>query len=210
MEKSGVIHEVVLVVGYLADQIEAKLSQFNSSLRISTVYNPFYSISNNLISLWMARSHMDIDFMVTNGDNLFCSDVFKNLKNDANFGVTLALSEKETFDGEDMKTVIQQGSVIKISKEIDTNKISGKLVESPGLTIIKGYKYVKLFRMHLETLVRKSENLQKYWLEVFNHMADGGIAIIPWVFNGSSQWQEVDFHMDMEKARQLFGVKIKR
>ena len=60
MKKSGVIDEVILVVGYLANQIEAKIGLYRRlGMNIETVYNPFYDVSNNLISLWFAKYYMD-------------------------------------------------------------------------------------------------------------------------------------------------------
>ena len=43
IKKSKVIDEVVLVIGYLAEQIEAKIKMhLESGLKITTAYNPFY------------------------------------------------------------------------------------------------------------------------------------------------------------------------
>lgn len=55
-QASGVVAETVLVVGYLASQVEAKLDYHrDQGLCVRTVYNPFYEVSNNLMSLWLTR-----------------------------------------------------------------------------------------------------------------------------------------------------------
>ena len=61
VQSSGVIDEVVLVTGYLSEQIEAKLRTMMATapIRIKTLYNPFYDVANNLASLWLARHDTD-------------------------------------------------------------------------------------------------------------------------------------------------------
>src|SRR5437762_3294655 len=66
----GGIEEVIFVIGYRAEQIEAKLKG-HVKVPVRFIYNPFYDMSNNLISLWLACSEMDQDFIVINGDDIF-------------------------------------------------------------------------------------------------------------------------------------------
>ena len=64
--KKGGIDEIVIVVGYKAQQIEAKIADLTEiDCKIKIIYNPFFDVSNNLISLWFAASEMDEDFMET-------------------------------------------------------------------------------------------------------------------------------------------------
>ena len=34
------------------------------------IYNPFFDISNNLLSLWQERHEMESDFIIINGDDI--------------------------------------------------------------------------------------------------------------------------------------------
>ena len=70
LSESQVIDEVVIVIGYLYEQFESKLKNFDTSMKISTLYNPFYEMSNNLITLWLSKYEMNQDFLISNGDNL--------------------------------------------------------------------------------------------------------------------------------------------
>ena len=49
------VDQVRVVIGYEAEQIEAKLAE-RSDLGLDTgiFYNPFYRTTNNLVSVWMA------------------------------------------------------------------------------------------------------------------------------------------------------------
>ena len=205
IQESGVIDEIALVIGYLAEQIEAKIKMYiRSGLKIKTVFNPFYEVSNNLMSLWMAKSEMDDDFIITNGDNLFAADVFGRLVEENGEGIFLSLNIKETYDGDDMKVILQNGCVVRVNKEIEDVQTDA---ESPGLALVHGQKYRNIFKEHLKEIIRIREYLNKYWLEVFNHMADKGVPVYPWEFDGSTKWQEVDFHIDAEKAKELLSVR---
>lgn len=208
IKESGMFDEIVLVIGYLAEQVEAKIKMhICNGIGIETVFNPFYEVSNNLMSLWLAKSYMDDDFMVTNGDNIFTSDVFSQLLGDNNNGIFLSLNVKERYDDDDMKVILENGCVARVSKEIENVQAHA---ESPGLVLIHGEKYRDIFKEHLEEIVRNREYLNKYWLEVFNHMSDKGVPVYPWEFDGASKWQEVDFHIDAERAKELLSIKATR
>lgn len=204
IKKSNVIDEVVLVVGYLAEQIEAKIKMHRQNgLKISTVYNPFYEMSNNLISLWLAKPEMDDDFIVTNGDNIFEPDVFSELVRQHEDGVWLTTSRKGEYVDGDMKVNVKNGLVARVSKEIPNKDAD---CESVGLVLVKGERYRRIFMDNLEALARNHEYLNKFWLETFNLMSSNGIAIKPFEINGKEKWREVDFHLDLEEAKKLLRI----
>lgn len=205
IKKSGVIDEVVLVIGFLAEQIEAKIRPLlNESVKIKTLYNPFYDISNNLISLWFAKHEMDTDFMITNGDNIFSSDVFANFAKENKNGIFLSVSVKDKYDDDDMKVTIEDNVVTRVSKLIENTDSNA---ESPGLALINGAKARRIFKENLEALVKDKNYIDAYWLEVFNLLNDKGILVYPWQFDGQKKWQEVDFHIDIDKVKALLRIK---
>lgn len=206
MGESGVIDEVILVVGYLGGQIEAKVETLVlDGIKVKVLFNPFYNVSNNLLTLWLARHEMDEDFLVMNGDNLFAADVFSGLVSGTGDGVFLSVSTKDEYDGEDMKVVLRGGLVARVSKLIPNE--DGE-AESPGLILVRGRHSRAVFRDHLGTLAKDGEYLNRFWLEVFNSMYEGGVAVHPWEFDGNTKWQEIDFHVDLERARRLLHVSL--
>lgn len=206
MGESGVIDEVVLVVGYLGGQIEAKIETLVlDEIEVRVLFNPFYNVSNNLLTLWLARHEMDEDFLVMNGDNLFAADVFSGLVNTTGDGVFLSVSTKDGYSGEDMKVILHDGLVARVSKLIPNE--DGE-AQSPGLILVRGRRSRAVFQDHLGTLAKDGEYLNRFWLEVFNSMYEGGVAVHPWEFDGNTKWQEVDFHVDLERARRLLRVSL--
>ena len=206
IQQSGVIDEVVLVVGYLSDQIEAKMRAYRDrGFKISTLFNPFWQVSNNLMSLWLARHVIaEGDAMITNGDNIFTPDVFAGLAAQGE-GVWLSACHKTEFDSDDMKVTLKNGLVARVSKQIPAEEASA---ESPGLVMVCGERARTLFVEQLEGTVRDADNINRFWLETFNRMWLKGVPVKPWMFESAGKWQEVDFHLDVERVRRLLTEKI--
>lgn len=206
IQKSGVINEVVLVVGYLADQIEAKMRFFQEKgFKVVTLYNPFWQVSNNLFSLWLARNIIaENDVMITNGDNIFSDQVFAEFAAQPE-GLWLSACFKDRFDEDDMKITLTDGLIAQVSKKIPAEKAHA---ESPGLAMIKGARARDIFVTQLEKTVRVAESHQRFWLEVFNYMWTQGVAVKPWMFESQGNWQEVDFHVDVNHMRQWLNAKV--
>lgn len=206
IQEAGVINGIMLVIGYLAEQIEAKIRAYNEKgFRISTLYNPFWKVSNNLLSLWLARQTIiENDVMITNGDNIFSPRVFEEFAQQPE-GIWLAACRKTKFDPDDMKVKMADGIVTAVSKKIPGEEVTA---ESPGLVMVKGERARQLFVEHLEGTVRDGEDNNRFWLEVFNRLWNKGVHVRPWMFESAGNWQEVDFHVDVGHMRELIAAKL--
>lgn len=204
MADSGVIDECVLVIGYLSEQIEQAIAaNSNTKIRVTTIFNPFFRVSNNLASLWIAKSEMTTDFLVTNGDCIFPAEVYRDFVNQSEHGISLCVNVKRAYDEDDMKVTLRGDRVHQVSKKTSLVETHG---ESPGLTSVRGAHARELFRRHLERLLRDPEMLNRFWLEVFNSLVDEGQLVRPWIFTPDTRWQEVDFHLDLETLRSVLDL----
>lgn len=204
IKNSGVIDEIVVIVGYCGEQIEAKLKKYqNEGMKIKILYNPLYDFSNNLITLWLAKNEMDNDFIITNGDNIFDKEVFFDLVTKNKEGIFLTTVKREKYYEDDMKVIIRQFGIEKVSK---TLPLETSNAESVGLTLISGERSIKIFKETLEELARDTNNLNKFWLETFNKIADRGGIITPFEID-SSKWQEIDIHLDLKEVLDLIQKK---
>ena len=207
MRASGAIDEIVFVVGYQAALVERRIAAWRGAPQLRTLFNPFFGVSNNLMSLWLSRTEMTSDFMVTNGDNLFAPDVYRQMLAACGEGVFLALSPKREFDPDDMKAQIARNRIQVVAKTLPSGRCRA---ESPGLVLVRGARARATFVNTLEQLARNPENISRFWLEVFNEMARGGAPARPWYFDGRHAWQEIDFHADVKIARELLASKLAR
>lgn len=204
---SGVFDCVEIVTGYLGHKVDEMVANLNfDNLKISTIYNPFFKVSNNLASLWVAKDHIDQDCMVTNGDNLFHSDVFKDFYNECSEdGVYLSLGRKTEFDDDDMKVTLHDGKVIHVSKDIPA---PSRHAESPGLCFIRGENSRERFKAGLDRLLKKEAELNSFWLKIFTYLAEHELSIEPWYFDAANKWKEVDIHPDVDQMRDFLAKMV--
>jgi choline kinase len=187
---------VDIVTGYKSEQIEAKIKDYKTRIPIRILFNPVYDITNNLVSVWVAHHRMmDEDFMITNGDNIYKNDVFQKIRSDKKEVIQLTVDHRESYDDDDMKVTFSDSRVVRVSKQIPTEKTDA---ESVGLVLVKGKKSRRLFVDKVIELVREKEYLEKFWLEIFNSLSDDGVAI-----EYTSDWREVDFHPDVDAMKNI-------
>ena len=198
LSKSNVIGEVIIVIGYLHEQIESKLKSYKTELKIKTLYNPFYEISNNLITLWLSKYEMNEDFLISNGDNIIASDVIRDLVNITNEGIYVTICYRDKYSEEDMKVNLDPNKkILRVSKEIKNGD-----AESVGLVKVSGEKFRKIYQDVLEELARNKDYLNKFWLETFNILANKGVEINSFEID-KDKWREVDFHFDLHDIIEL-------
>jgi len=198
LSNSNVIDEVIILIGYLHAQIESKLKSFNTNLKIKTIFNPFYDMSNNLITLWFSKNEMNEDFLIINGDNIIASDIIRDLVNTTDEGIFVTICHRDKYHDEDMKVNLDSNKkILRVSKEIKDGD-----AESVGLVKVSGEKFRIIYQNVLEELVRKKEYLNKFWLETFNALANKGVEINSFEIN-KDKWREVDFHFDLKDLKEL-------
>lgn len=207
IQECGKVDEVIIVTGYLSRQVEAKIKTFKTKLQVKLIFNPFYEVSNNLMSLWFAKDEMTDDFIITNGDNVFESAVLKKLAEHNEEGIHLTVDKKAEYDSDDMRVQLdQQGLVMRVSKEIPLQETD---FESVGLVRVKGKAYRHLLRDKLVELSHNEYYINKFWLELFTQLHTSGVEVKPFEIQ-HDQWQELDFHIDLEAARRFVYDKIKK
>ena len=191
------ITDVAIIVGYKAGQIETKIMDYDK-FNITTIYNPFYDVSNNLVSVWMARHLMqDEDFITINGDDIFKASVISNLLKSEE-DITMVIDEKAEYDDDDMKVVHSNGRVHEVSKVVDISRTNG---ESVGIIKFTG-KGRKIYVDTLEEMVRKPVNLDVFYLKAIQAIIDKGYPV-HYSLCQETDWGEIDFHPDLMMIRKF-------
>ena len=190
------IKDVCLVLGYLADQVEAKVRRFDG-LNVEFVFNPFFDLANNLVSLWMARHQMGEEFISINGDDVFHPSVLSALLSASHPpDITMVIDKKPAYVAEDMKVTIRNGTIRSVSKQIPPDQADG---ESIGIIRYTGSGVLVMKRV-LDEMVRIPEGLQVFYLAAIQRLVDSGVPV-GFVEVDPSLWAEVDFHPDLELLR---------
>ena len=114
------IDRVTVVVGFGAELVESLCAVRHQSHQIRTVYNPFFPITDNLVSCWVARADMTEDFVLLNGDTLFEAEVLRQLLGAPSQPVLLATDHKSIYDADDMKVTLDGTKLIKVGKDLES------------------------------------------------------------------------------------------
>ncbi|MGH8685680.1 MAG: sugar phosphate nucleotidyltransferase [Nitrosospira sp.] len=198
------IHDITVVTGFKSSLVEAQLQSYANRAQINTIFNPFFEVADNLASCWIARSAMDCDFLLLNGDTIFDKALLIQVLNSAFAPITLSVSYKPIYDADDMKVQLDKnGWVKRVNKNLSADQVD---CESIGLIFFRG-RGPQLFRNAVEDALRHQAKLKCWYLSVVDALADKQLVNTCSV--SQHPWCEIDFAVDLAKAEALFS-KIDR
>jgi choline kinase len=193
------IRDFAVVTGYASPRMEQALADIASAQRltISTVFNPFFAVSDNLASCWMARHAMTGDFIQVNGDNVFRSDLVRRLLDANTAPATVAINRKDSYDADDMKVMLDGARLTEIGKTLPVETVDAEAI---GFYMFRGAgaaAYVET----LERAMREPQGLKQWFPSAVGSLAKR-IPVATVEMNGIG-WCEVDVPADLQHARQL-------
>ncbi len=196
LARCGVTRASILV-GFGAEHVESFLARKRfAGLETEALYNPFFAITDNLVTCWMARSAMTEDFLLLNGDTIFEPRVLEQLLESARPAITVTIDQKaDGYDDDDMKVRLDGRRLLAIGKTLPPEQSHG---ESIGMLCFRGTG-VRTFRDALERTIRRPDALRAWYLSVVNELAQR-VAIETANIHGL-WWREVDGREDLEEAR---------
>ena len=191
------ITEVVIVVGFRFERVEDFLRSYDGlGVRINTLYNPFYQSTNSLVSLWIARSELDEDIVVMNGDDVYEIGVLDKALSVSNGEICLPVKKRPRYEREDMKVVVDDGGITKISKDIPNGETSA---ESVGIRVFRDTG-VELLKRAVEEEMRNPDAERKWYISSIHRLISKGYKIKP-LDIGELYWMDVDCPLDLFRAR---------
>jgi choline kinase len=179
--ETGRVARVVVVTGYRSELVEQFVARHPRRADIQVELNPFYEVSNNLHSLWLARRHLENGGVIVNGDDVFHPDLLGRALA-APGDVAVTINCKASYDDDDMKVVLEGRRVKRIGKDVPLDAADGEAI---------GVIRLSRFGAHwvttaLEELVR-SDNRNIFYLRAIQRVIDAGYPVavaditpIPW------------------------------
>ncbi len=190
------VKEALVVIGFGAEQVEERLATHPTpGIQVTTLYNPFFSTSDNIVSCWLAQPWMNGDFILINGDTLFEYRVLERLLEAREAPLTLVVNEKDQYDADDMKVSVSGGRLLAVGKTLDLDTVTG---ESTGLMRFAG-SGAKEFTQELNTAIRDPNALRRWYLSVINGLAERMHIEALWITG--LWWAEVDYPSDLHEIR---------
>jgi len=189
---AGVEH-VTVVTGFGAESVEVFINVSAHQVGVQCVFNPFYAVSDNIGTLWVARDFLTDDCLLINGDTLLDPRIIRKVIGEATAPVSVTVDHKAQYDADDMKVRIKNGCLASIGKAL-ADPIDG---ESIGMLRFIDDGSDRL-RDALDTIIKTPEGLQLWYLSVIDSLAQqmpvGTVSI------SGLPWAEIDFPSDLTKA----------
>lgn len=194
--KCGVT-DVSVVLGYGADTVEKLLDERYGKGFIRTLYNPFFSVADNLGSCWIARAEMTDDFVLINGDTMFRAPLLEKLLGAEPRPITVTVDRKEQYDSDDMKVIADGERLVRIGKALPLDQVNA---ESIGMLLFRR-EGADLFRSTVEQLLRDPISLKRWYLSVIDELAQQ-TPVWTCCIEGLA-WGEVDCPEDLVRAEEV-------
>ena len=196
LARCGIEHATVLT-GFGAEHVDRFVEGGRfGDMNVETLYNPFYSVSDNLATCWLARPAMIGDFILLNGDTLFEDELLIRVLAAPHAPVSVTIDRKDDYDADDMKVTLDtDGRLRAIGKKLPAHTVDG---ESIGMLLFRGAG-VEQYRDSLDRAIRQPESMRNWYLSVVNEMAQK-MTVDTRSIEGH-WWVEIDSPEDLESAR---------
>ena len=195
----GGVRRIDVVTGFMTDLVDAELAAIHDPrVTITTRFNPFYKVADNLGSCWIAREAMEGDFLILNGDTLVGEDIVERVQNGNHWPIAVTVDVKPAYDSDDMKVNREaDGRLNKIGKTLTAAESNA---ESIGFLAFRG-EGAALFREAVRAAMRTPQGVEHWYLKVIDSLAPTG-KVGTLSIEGMG-WGEVDYLNDIEAARKL-------
>lgn len=194
----GGVKRIDVVTGFMTDMVDAELAAIRDPrVTITTRFNPFYKVADNLGSCWIAREAMEGDFLILNGDTLVSEEIVASVQEDRGWPIAVTVDVKQAYDSDDMKVWRQGEQLQRIGKTLTAEESNA---ESIGFLAFRG-EGAAMFREAVRAYMRTPEGVQHWYLKVIDTLAPTGK--VGTVSIEGLGWAEVDFLNDIEIATRL-------
>jgi L-glutamine-phosphate cytidylyltransferase len=194
----GGVKRIDVVTGFMTDMVDAELAAITDPrVEITTRFNPFYKVADNLGSCWIAREAMEGDFLILNGDTLVSEEIVQRVQQDHDWPIAVTIDVKPAYDSDDMKVERDDERLVRIGKVLTAEQSNA---ESIGFLAFRG-EGAGMFREAVRKAMRTPEGVQHWYLKVIDSLAPTGK--VGTVSIEGMDWAEVDFLNDIEIATAL-------
>ncbi|MFA5142288.1 MAG: phosphocholine cytidylyltransferase family protein [Candidatus Woesearchaeota archaeon] len=198
--KAG-FNEIVIVVGYLKEQLINLLGSEYHGAKIIYVENHEFTEKGNLNSLYLAKDYFKGGFIMMDADLIFDYRIITELM-DSGVPNALLVGRLEKDSGEEVKVYVYAGKASKIGKKV-TPSPSDKL-EGEAIGIVKYSDAIiphLIFQMENMMSINKMAEHEDLSQLICNN---GQMGIV----KTDRTWMEIDFPEEVKIAREIIFPKI--
>ena len=184
------INDILVICGYQSEKIKKLVNQ-----QVRFLYNPKFSETNNIYSMWIANNNLEEDFVCVYGDLMFEPNILKKcslLKSEIGLMI-----EKNTRD-ETMKVRVDEKNILEVNKKIPKNSADGNFI---GMAKFSKTGAKKLF--HEIDLLVGNNNTDVYYTMAIENLINKGTKISYDITDGLS-WMDIDDDADFKQSQDAF------
>ncbi len=179
--------EVVVCVGYKKENIKESLK----GLPVKYYENPFYSITNNIVSLWFAREEFgDDDILLTSAD-LYYPKEFLDMVADSKKALSMIVAGDRIDSGDFYFSVDNNGIIVEYGPDTPYEK---RNFEYMGITCIKKEKTAEVKKTIEEYI--ENEKFNTYFEDMVISLNMQKKEKIDFIDVKGYFWREFDFYED--------------
>lgn len=192
------VTDIHVVTGFMADRVDAELARLATpGVTITSHFNPFFKVADNLGSCWIVRAAMEGDFLILNGDTIVSRELVARVQRGGAHPICVTVDTKPAYDSDDMKVERDGDTLVRIGKTLSDRQSNA---ESIGFLAFRRDGGAR-FRAAVDAMMRTSAGVENWYLKVIDQLADSGV--VGTVGIEGMEWGEVDFLNDVETAERL-------
>lgn len=184
--------EIVVVVGYKAEEVKKELEGEN----VHFVMNPFYEVTNSISSVWFAREYLERENVaIVHGDAVFSDEIVRDYLSVPTDYPYVLVDSSYSRPGA-YNTVIKENHVLVMSKKLENfnakyccmtklDPVSSRLLKQEVDSMINGNMYDQYFEDSLVQMIM-FHDFQLYCEDI-----------------AGKKWAEVDGVDDLLTAQQI-------
>jgi choline kinase len=190
------ISEIIVVTGFLREMIEEFLIKNYPKLTFTFIYNEKYDSTNNIYSLWLAKSEiLGHEMLLMDSDIVFDSRIIGQLIS-SKYENNLALRSSVELSEEEIKCLLSEdGSIGEISKTVNPKEAVG---ESIGVEKFSNELVFRLFTI-LDRKILDDKDVNIFYEAAFQDAINSGSKIFP-VDVENYKCMEIDTAEDFDLA----------
>lgn len=188
------VNDFVIVGGYMFDIMREYAAHSRHNIKL--LYNPFFSATNSIASLWFAREYLNEGVFVTNGDTFFEKSIFEQLESNPN-NYVFGIDKSKKLDADYCVTCVGD-EIVDMGKDIPPQEVSAEYI---GIALLRT-QGIERFRELVEKYIL-FENYNLWWEDLFTGLIAKREKISFEDVSGKT-WFEIDEPRDYRKYQRLF------
>lgn len=196
------VREVAVVTGFRAEVVETAIRLMDApGVRVRTVFNPHFAVSDNLVSCWAARQEMTGEFLILNGDTVFEPAAAARLLAAPPEPILVTIDRKPEFDDDDMKVMTNGDRLLAVGKKLPAEEANGESIGFLRFSL-EGARY---FVGAMAQILEAPDGRRLWYLSVIDRIAKQA-GNVGFVSIEGLDWCEIDFPADVRRCEAMTGA----